>query len=73
MKKYLLPILQERVLPGQIIKELVENDRLVGGINKKSTKLASNFYKSFVDGEVIETSAKTAEMAKIDLKTHLEM
>lgn len=55
----------ERVLPGQIIKELVENDRLVGGINKKSTKLASNFYKSFVDGEVIETSAKTAEMAKL--------
>jgi UDP-N-acetyl-D-mannosaminuronic acid dehydrogenase len=55
----------ERVLPGQIIKELVENDRLVGGINKKSTKLASNFYKSFVGGEVIETSAKTAEMAKL--------
>lgn len=55
----------ERVLPGQIMKELIENDRVVGGINKKSTQEAANFYRSFVKGEVLETTSKTAEMAKL--------
>ena len=55
----------ERVLPGQILHELVANDRIVGGINKESTKQAANFYREFVKGEILETDAKTAEMAKL--------
>jgi UDP-N-acetyl-D-mannosaminuronic acid dehydrogenase len=55
----------ERVLPGKIIKELLENDRIVGGINKKSTNEVVKFYKTFVKGEVLSTDAKTAEMAKL--------
>lgn len=55
----------ERVLPGNIMKELVDNDRIVGGINKKSTIETVNFYKEFVNGEILATDAKTAEMAKL--------
>ncbi|MBE0472139.1 MAG: nucleotide sugar dehydrogenase, partial [Methyloprofundus sp.] len=55
----------ERVLPGHIMRELVENDRVVGGINPTSTQAAADFYRSFVEGEVLETAAKTAEMAKL--------
>jgi len=55
----------ERVLPGKIMQELVENDRIVGGINQKSTKKAAEFYRSFVIGEVLETDAKTAELCKL--------
>jgi UDP-N-acetyl-D-mannosaminuronic acid dehydrogenase len=55
----------ERVLPGHIMRELIENDRVVGGINDKSTVKASEFYRTFVKGEVLETTAKTAEMAKL--------
>ncbi|WP_336143540.1 MULTISPECIES: UDP-N-acetyl-D-mannosamine dehydrogenase [unclassified Marinobacter] len=55
----------ERVLPGRILIELVENDRIVGGINARSTEIAANFYRSFVRGEVLETNAGTAEMAKL--------
>ena len=55
----------ERVLPGRIIKELVENDRIVGGINLASTKLAADFYRQFVKGDVLETNAETAEMCKL--------
>ena len=55
----------ERVLPGRILIELVQNDRIVGGINKASTAVAADFYKEFVSGEVLETSAKTAELSKL--------
>ena len=55
----------ERVLPGHIMRELIENDRVVGGINNESTKKAAAFYRTFVEGEVLETSARTAEMAKL--------
>ncbi len=55
----------ERVLPGHIMRELIENDRVVGGVNGKSTKKAAEFYRTFVEGEVLETTAKTAEMAKL--------
>jgi len=55
----------ERVLPGSIIKELVRNDRVVGGINSKSTKKAADFYRSFVEGSVYETTSETAEMCKL--------
>jgi len=42
----------ERVLPGYIMKELIENDRIVGGINKESTDFAAKFYRKFIKGEV---------------------
>jgi UDP-N-acetyl-D-mannosaminuronic acid dehydrogenase len=55
----------ERVLPGNIVKELVENDRIVGGVNEISTKVAVDFYKTFVKGEIHATNARTAEMCKL--------
>ena len=55
----------ERVLPGRILIELVENDRVVGGINEASTEKAVEFYNEFVRGEVLATTAKTAEMVKL--------
>ncbi|WP_438349867.1 UDP-N-acetyl-D-mannosamine dehydrogenase [Paenibacillus sp. FA6] len=55
----------ERVMPGQILRELVENDRIIGGIDSPSTKKTVEFYKQFVSGEILETNARTAEMAKL--------
>jgi UDP-N-acetyl-D-mannosaminuronic acid dehydrogenase len=55
----------ERVLPGQVMRELIENDRIVGGINQKSTNAVKIFYESFVKGSVLTTDAKTAEMCKL--------
>jgi UDP-N-acetyl-D-mannosaminuronic acid dehydrogenase len=55
----------ERVLPGQIMRELVENDRIVGGLNEEATKETVAFYKTFVSGKILETNARTAEMAKL--------
>jgi UDP-N-acetyl-D-mannosaminuronic acid dehydrogenase len=55
----------ERVLPGHIMRELVENDRIVGGTTPEATKITAEFYREFVAGEVLETDAKTAEMAKL--------
>jgi UDP-N-acetyl-D-mannosaminuronic acid dehydrogenase len=59
----------ERVLPGRILIELVQNDRIVGGIDDASTKAAATFYRQFVSGEVFETSAKLAEMTKLTENT----
>ena len=55
----------ERVLPGHIMRELVENDRIVGGTTPEATVQAVEFYKTFVSGEVLSTDARTAEMAKL--------
>ncbi len=55
----------ERVLPGHILKELVENDRIIGGLDKESTKFTVEFYKQFVKGKILDTNARTAEMAKL--------
>ncbi|MFW3405399.1 UDP-N-acetyl-D-mannosamine dehydrogenase [Aliarcobacter butzleri] len=55
----------ERVLPGKIMKELVENDRIVGGITLAATEKTVEFYNTFVSGEVLRTDARTAEMAKL--------
>ncbi|MDR0762404.1 MAG: UDP-N-acetyl-D-mannosamine dehydrogenase, partial [Campylobacteraceae bacterium] len=55
----------ERVLPGRILKELVENDRIIGGMTPKCSNAAVKLYKSFVKGECIITDAKTAEMCKL--------
>ncbi|GIP27538.1 UDP-N-acetyl-D-mannosamine dehydrogenase [Paenibacillus sp. J23TS9] len=55
----------ERVLPGQILRELVENDRIIGGIDEASTHGTADFYRHFVKGAILETNARTAEMAKL--------
>jgi len=59
----------ERVLPGQIIKELVSNDRIIGGIDQASQAKTAEFYKTFVSGQVLVTDARTAEMAKLTENT----
>lgn len=59
----------ERVLPGRILAELVGNDRIVGGIDDTSTAKAADFYREFVAGEVLETTAATAELAKLSENT----
>ncbi|MDD3723969.1 MAG: UDP-N-acetyl-D-mannosamine dehydrogenase [Bacteroidales bacterium] len=55
----------ERVLPGNIIYELVNNDRVIGGINPESTDKAIEFYRRFVKGVSHKTNARTAEMCKL--------
>uniref|UniRef100_B8HUI6 Nucleotide sugar dehydrogenase n=1 Tax=Cyanothece sp. (strain PCC 7425 / ATCC 29141) TaxID=395961 RepID=B8HUI6_CYAP4 len=55
----------ERVLPGQILKELVTNDRIIGGIDPASAKKAAAFYQRFVSGEIFLADARTAELAKL--------
>jgi UDP-N-acetyl-D-mannosaminuronic acid dehydrogenase len=55
----------ERVLPGNVIKELVENDRVIGGLTENCTKAAIDLYKIFVKAKCISTNAKTAEMVKL--------
>ena len=55
----------ERVLPGNVIYELEHNDRVIGGLDEKSTYAAQNFYRHFVKGELHATNAKTAEMCKL--------
>ncbi len=55
----------ERVLPGQIIRELVDNDRIIGGIDPASAEHAKQFYQQFVNGEILLTNARTAELAKL--------
>lgn len=55
----------ERVLPGNVIYELVHNDRVIGGINDESTDKAIAFYSQFVQGTLHRTNCKTAEMCKL--------
>ena len=55
----------ERVLPGNIMYELIHNDRVIGGINEDSTNAAILFYKNFVKGKLYPTNARTAEMCKL--------
>ncbi len=55
----------ERVLPGKIIRELVENDRVIGGYTPECAKRAAELYSTFVRGEMLLTNDKTAEMTKL--------
>lgn len=55
----------ERVLPGNVMYELVHNDRVIGGINDKSTDRAIAFYRQFIKGDLHRTNARTAEMCKL--------
>jgi len=55
----------ERVLPGNVMYELVHNDRVIGGVNEKSTEKAVAFYNQFIKGDLHKTNARTAEMCKL--------
>jgi len=55
----------ERVIPGQTMKELIENDRIVGGDTPEAAIKAKEFYSTFVNGDILTTNSKTAEMAKL--------
>jgi UDP-N-acetyl-D-mannosaminuronic acid dehydrogenase len=55
----------ERVLPGQVVRELVENDRVIGGMTTRCSEAAASLYKLFVKGECVITNVRTAEMAKL--------
>lgn len=63
----------ERVLPGKILEELYENNRIVGGINTISAKRAADVYRTFVKGKVIETSSESAEMSKLMENTYRDV
>lgn len=55
----------ERVLPGQVLRELVQNDRVIGGMTPKCSEVAASLYKIFLQGECVITNARTAEMCKL--------
>lgn len=62
---FLLAYSPERVLPGQILRELIENTRIIGGINRVSAEAGRDLYTTFVRGEILLTDATTAEMVKL--------
>lgn len=55
----------ERVLPGNLIHELVTNDRIIGGLDEASSSASSEVYRSFVSGQLLDTDATTAELVKL--------
>ncbi len=55
----------ERVLPGHVVRELVENDRIIGGITKQCAERIQGFYKLFVQGDCLITNCRTAELCKL--------
>lgn len=63
----------ERVIPGNLVYEFFNNDRIVGGLTPKATEKAVNFYRAFVRGEVLETDAKSAELAKLAENTYRDV
>jgi UDP-N-acetyl-D-mannosaminuronic acid dehydrogenase len=63
----------ERVLPGKILQELVENARVIGGINKISSEAGRDLYAHFVKGEIVLTDATTAEMVKLMENTYRDV
>lgn len=64
-KDFHLAFCPERVLPGRIITELINNDRVIGGIDKASAEKAADFYSHFVRGELYQTDLRTAEVVKL--------
>lgn len=63
----------ERVLPGHILHEFIHNHRIVGGVDEASTGEAVSFYRSFVQGEVVATHARTAEAVKLAENTYRDI
>jgi UDP-N-acetyl-D-mannosaminuronic acid dehydrogenase len=70
---FLLAYSPERVLPGRILNELVENSRVIGGINEASAEAGRDLYQAFVEGEIVLTDATTAEMVKLMENTYRDV
>jgi len=64
-EKLFIAYCPERVLPGNVMYELVHNDRVIGGVDEKSTEKAITFYRDFIKGDLHKTNARTAEMCKL--------
>ena len=69
-RDFFLAYSPERVLPGQILRELIENARVVGGVTPESAQAAADLYSIFVKGEIFQTDATTAEMVKLMENTY---
>jgi UDP-N-acetyl-D-mannosaminuronic acid dehydrogenase len=72
-KDFYLAYSPERVLPGQILRELIENTRVIGGIDAESAQAGKDLYTVFVRGEIILTDATTAEMVKLMENTYRDV
>lgn len=70
---YYLAYCPERVLPGNTIKEIIQNDRIIGGIDEESSKKAAEFYGSFVEGKITIADSTTAEMVKLMENTYRDV
>lgn len=70
---FLLAYSPERVLPGRILNELVENSRVIGGVDRASAEAGRDLYRAFVQGEVVVTDATTAEMIKLMENTYRDV
>jgi UDP-N-acetyl-D-mannosaminuronic acid dehydrogenase len=70
---FLLAYSPERVLPGQILRELVDNSRVIGGIDRASAEAGRDLYRAFVQGEIVLTDATTAEMVKLMENTYRDV
>lgn len=72
-KDFFVAYSPERVLPGRILLELVENDRVMGGITPDSAKLGAELYAVFVKGQIFQTDSTTAEMVKLMENTYRDV
>ncbi|MBC8489729.1 MAG: nucleotide sugar dehydrogenase [Bacteroidetes bacterium] len=72
-KDYYLAFCPERVLPGKIVYELENNDRIVGGIDKKSAEITEDIYKTFVKGKIFLTDLETSEFVKLAENTYRDI
>jgi UDP-N-acetyl-D-mannosaminuronic acid dehydrogenase len=63
----------ERAFPGQLLHELIHNDRLIGGVTEEATEKAVAIYKKFVKGEIVKTDSATAEMVKLMENTYRDV
>lgn len=70
---FMLAYSPERVLPGRILQELVENPRVIGGINRAAAEAGRDLYAAFVRGEIVLTDATTAEMVKLMENTYRDV
>ncbi len=72
-KDFFLCYSPERVLPGQILRELIENARVIGGVTPESARVGRDLYATFVKGDIFETDATTAEMVKLMENTYRDI
>src|SRR5690606_13790239 len=71
--KIYLAYCPERVLPGNVMYELVHNDSVIGGVNESSTEKALAFYRQYVQGELHATNTRTAEMYKLNEHSSIDV